>query len=287
MYLQRRLAFAVLMLLAGTSHAQPLLAFSAVMADVKWRLHSAPFECRLEQSIPEFGKVSLIQRADGKLLFEADVRKGLYQGQRVRLSLQPAPWQPGQTLSADAQESAGDTHDGLIRFGEAPARELMFALRNGHFATLDYTIGDQARVRAQISSLRFRAALVRLQTCVGKLKPVTFADYEKTLVHFATGSDKPSARGRARLARLAEYLRIFGGPVRIVRAIGNTDNVGSASSNFALGLRRAAAVERFLRAHGVTQAISIASQGEYRPVASNRTPRDRALNRRTTVVLIR
>lgn len=288
MHVLTRAALAAWWMLAAASiHAAPLLAFSAPMSDVRWTLRSGPFECRLEQAIPDFGRVSLIQRGDGQLSFEILVRKGLYQGQAMSLKVRAAPWQPGQAVGHADLASDGGRDGDLVRFGESPARAVMLALRRGHFATLDYTIGDQARIRAEVSSLRFAEALGRLQKCAAGLKPARFADFEKTEVHFASGSARLDARVKRRLTRLAEYLRLFGGQVQIVRTIGNTDNVGTAFANYGLGMRRAEAVAHYLKSQGVTQPIRIASQGEYRPLAANRTARGRALNRRVSVLLIR
>lgn len=288
MYARMRAALTAVISLASLGvHAAPLLAFEAPMSDVRWDLRSGPFECRLEQSIPDFGRVSLVQRADGRLSFVVSVRRGLYQGQSMRLRVQAAPWQPGQEVARSTLASNSVSGGNLVSFGESPARAVMLALRRGHFAALDYTIDDQAQIHAEVSSLRFAAAMGRLQKCTASLKPARFADYEKTMVHFASGSSQLDAKVKARLKRLAEYLHIFGGSVRIIRAIGNTDNVGTAYANYGLGLRRAETVSGYLKAQGVTQSIRIASQGEYSPVATNRTAQGRARNRRVSVLLIR
>jgi outer membrane protein OmpA-like peptidoglycan-associated protein len=68
-----------------------------------------------------------------------------------------------------------------------------------------------------------------------------------------------------------------------VRCTGHTDSDGAAAYNQRLGLARARATCRYLRRHGVHAHVTVASMGERRPRASNRTVRGRARNRRVDI----
>ncbi|KAA3641226.1 MAG: OmpA family protein, partial [Bacteroidetes bacterium] len=74
-----------------------------------------------------------------------------------------------------------------------------------------------------------------------------------------------------------------------IRIEGNTDNVGSASSNKALSKRRAQSVANYLiNEHGMDEnRIIVIGNGPDKPVASNNTADGRAKNRRTDFELIR
>ncbi len=62
---------------------------------------------------------------------------------------------------------------------------------------------------------------------------------------------------------------------------GHTDNIGSATYNMKLSLRRARAVAGYLVKHGISSSrLKVKGYGFTRPVASNDTPEGRALNRR-------
>jgi outer membrane protein OmpA-like peptidoglycan-associated protein len=74
---------------------------------------------------------------------------------------------------------------------------------------------------------------------------------------------------------------------RSIRCTGHTSGLGDDTANDELGLARAKAVCRYLRAHGVKATFSTASRGETRPRASNRTAGGRSLNRRVELTVQR
>jgi len=89
----------------------------------------------------------------------------------------------------------------------------------------------------------------------------------------------------ALLTRQAELLASAFSGIEIY-VCGHTDSTGEDDHNRVLSLRRAEAVSRFLATHGVDPA-RLRTQGfaaDY-PVAPNTTPENRALNRRTEIVL--
>lgn len=77
-------------------------------------------------------------------------------------------------------------------------------------------------------------------------------------------------------------------PTMIVELAGHTDNKGTDAYNMDLGLRRAAAVKRWLVHFGVaSNRIGVKSYGERSPAASNSTDRGRAKNRRVEIHVIK
>jgi outer membrane protein OmpA-like peptidoglycan-associated protein len=74
---------------------------------------------------------------------------------------------------------------------------------------------------------------------------------------------------------------------RGIRCTGHTSGLGDERANDELGLARAKAVCRYLRAHGVKATFTTASRGETRPRATNRMARGRALNRRVELTVTR
>jgi chemotaxis protein MotB len=112
-------------------------------------------------------------------------------------------------------------------------------------------------------------------------------------VLFATGQASLNEQGRAVLDQIGEVLKTLHD--KDVRIEGHTDNVpiaGDLTSRFAtnweLSTARATAVARYLQdKDGVDpQHLVAAGYGEYRPVAPNDTPENRALNRRIEIVLV-
>lgn len=74
-----------------------------------------------------------------------------------------------------------------------------------------------------------------------------------------------------------------------IRIEGHTDSVGTDTRNNLLSAQRSESVKAWLQQHGLSAAIpvTIYPYGRSRPVASNRSPEGRALNRRVELILFR
>lgn len=104
-------------------------------------------------------------------------------------------------------------------------------------------------------------------------------------VLFASGQAELLPSARIRLTEVADALKQSDSALTIE---GHTDALGPDSYNEELSLRRAEQVRDFLVSRGMpADRISVRGLGEYRPVASNRTPEGRANNRRVEIVLQR
>jgi outer membrane protein OmpA-like peptidoglycan-associated protein len=75
-------------------------------------------------------------------------------------------------------------------------------------------------------------------------------------------------------------------PTYLIEIQGHTDNAGRPESNLALSDKRAQAVKDYLFSKGVeTKRMNSHGYGDTVPVASNKTPKGRALNRRVEFVI--
>jgi NitT/TauT family transport system substrate-binding protein len=113
---------------------------------------------------------------------------------------------------------------------------------------------------------------------------------QKTVsVNFATGSATldDNAKKVIDLSGISEDLKRFG--QMGLRVEGNTDNVGSASSNQLLSEQRAKAVVDYLiLAYGIdSHRVTWVGNGLYKPVADNNTAEGKARNRRTEFQLVK
>jgi NitT/TauT family transport system substrate-binding protein len=104
---------------------------------------------------------------------------------------------------------------------------------------------------------------------------------------FESGSSRLSAETIAQLnQQVLPQLQIAGG--MYARVEGNTDSIGELAANQALSEQRAAAIVSYLVSRGIPAARLVArGNGPVAPVATNKTPEGRALNRRTDVLFIR
>ena len=275
----------LLLLFVGVSTVRAeALEFGNAMDQTQWRLQRGTFNCRLVQTIADYGRAELVQRGDGRLSFSVYAMPGLYSGQMARVSLVPAPWQASAAPQVLVLRSGAAGRP--VALADAASRDVMLAFQGGRFVDFSYPADSQPRVKVSVSSLGFREALGKLQQCVSALPAANFSTYAKTTVYFASGSYRLGKQARERVERLAGYLKTYGG-AKLIIAVGNTDNVGFAALNYRLGEQRARSVADFLRAQGVELPIRVLSYGESRPVELNNSASGRAHNRRVTITLER
>ncbi|MCH9812484.1 MAG: OmpA family protein [Epsilonproteobacteria bacterium] len=139
---------------------------------------------------------------------------------------------------------------------------------------------QKARLEAQMTQEKLEALqeLNAKQTNRGLV--LTLGD-----VLFETGKSKLLAGSLRAIEKLTVFLR--DNPERLVLIEGHTDNVGSATFNLDLSLRRAGAVEEALIAKGiVSNRMSVKGYGEIYPVASNNESAGRQRNRRVEIVIL-
>jgi chemotaxis protein MotB len=121
-------------------------------------------------------------------------------------------------------------------------------------------------------------------------KGVVYIDISDKLL-FNSGSYIVSARAKEVLGKVAKVLK--NQPDMEFMVEGHTDNVpykGDASleDNWDLSVKRATAIVRILQKQYQLDPsrISAAGRGEYKPVADNSVPANRALNRRTRIIVL-
>lgn len=106
----------------------------------------------------------------------------------------------------------------------------------------------------------------------------------QALPGFAFGKSKVPAHAKSAIGELATTLKNNPGQVVVIE--GHTDSVGAPDYNHGLAMKRAEAVRAALVRDGVESSrITIQSQGEQNPIASNDTSAGRRENRRVQVMI--
>ncbi len=105
-------------------------------------------------------------------------------------------------------------------------------------------------------------------------------------IAFDLNSDRIADSARPELDRMARAIRADA-TIKVVKVVGHTDSTGSAAYNQALSKRRAEAVAKYLREHGVSVPVTSEGRGEAEPIADNRTAEGRARNRRVELEISR
>ena len=98
-------------------------------------------------------------------------------------------------------------------------------------------------------------------------------------IFFGSSSAKLQSKSNKMLEQIAETIKSCGDVIILIE--GHTDSIGTTGANQALSEARAKAVLEYLAAAGVERSrLKAIGHGESKPIASNATSKDRALNRR-------
>ncbi len=113
---------------------------------------------------------------------------------------------------------------------------------------------------------------------------ITLSDADNVL--FAFDSSTLTPEFQAELSKLVGDLKKS--DIKGIKVVGHTDSVGTDAYNQKLSERRAASVEKFLTAEGVSSSLLTSEgMGESQPVADNATAEGRSKNRRVELHLSR
>lgn len=104
-------------------------------------------------------------------------------------------------------------------------------------------------------------------------------------LYFNTGKSDLSKAAQKTLDGAIAAIKAMAGQCHVqVDIAAHTDGVGNEVNNQALSLRRAQAAKKYLAEHGIASGdIAISPMGMTQPVASNKTAKGRALNRRVEI----
>ena len=161
---------------------------------------------------------------------------------------------------------------------EAKLTELTQAL-----ADKDKAVND-LKARVSNALLSFNAKDLQVKLKDGKV----YVSLSEQLL-FKSGSTKVDPKGQEALKKLASVLQEQKDVNVVVE--GHTDNVpmrptGGIQDNWDLSALRATDIARLLTASGVEPSrITASGRSQYVPVAANDSPQDKALNRRTEIIL--
>lgn len=117
---------------------------------------------------------------------------------------------------------------------------------------------------------------------VSPLKDEDVVNKKVSVCYFYHNSERKLKNFSPRITKeIEQYLETSNAKIAIT---GHTDYIGSGEYNYRLGLQRAERVKRILIKKGIAaERIVVLSKGEEDPVASNKSVRGRAKNRRVEI----
>ena len=148
---------------------------------------------------------------------------------------------------------------------------------------------DQTNAKVEQLGQEAADALKRAQDAgvLAKGKVAFQQTFNEDRVRFATGKYELDAQAKAALDDFAGKVKALNEPY-FIEIQGHTDDVGGKRFNEDLGERRAEAVRRYLARQFTLplNRMSTISYGDTLPVASNKTRKGRAQNRRVVIVVL-
>ena len=182
-------------------------------------------------------------------------------------------------VSLQKSKAANDRLANDLQTREMRLTELTKAL-----ADKDQTVAD-LKARVSKALLSFNSSDLQVKLKDGKV----YVSLSEQLL-FKSGSTKVDPKGQEALKKLATVLQ----EQRDVNVVveGHTDNVpirpGTAgmADNWDISALRATEIARLLATAGVSpERVTASGRGQYVPVAANDSPQNKAMNRRTEIIL--
>lgn len=263
------------------------ITFQTRLEKVEWKVEGDQFECRLSQSITDFGVGEFVRRAGEQATFRLQAREQWMGSGSATLLAAAVPWQPGR---GDINLGVVSVGSGEVPLNSSPQQgaRLLSGLLDGRSPLVRHrTLQGGEGLEVRLLPVKFNKAYSDYLACTGKLLPVNFDQIKQAQIGFPGGGSALDDASRAKLEIILQYLKADPS-VNHIELDGHSDNGGSRLTNRDLSRRRALAVLDYFKANGVPeQQIVMRFHGERYPVAQNNNETNRARNRRVTVHLSR
>jgi len=261
--------------------------FSANLDQSQWYLSASIFECSLVHEIPFYGKGVFYHEAGETLKFWTTALNNPMKPGQAALVIEASGWRPGNIVQDLGFVEVVDNNKPIV-VGRKKATTMMSGLMGGMTPTFTRKswFNDES-IRVQLNSINFKPIYTGYLDCVSALLPVNFRQVERSRVHFQSDKAELTVEDKVTLDKVIFYVGADSS-VTLINVDGHTDNTGRRIYNRRLSKARAEAVKNYLTENGISEeVIRTRYHGERYPVAKNTNTKNKSLNRRTTVRLLR
>lgn len=262
--------------------------FQAPVTDTNWHVIESPLECSLMQTIPSFGQAGFYRRNGQSLQLKFVTDSLPAQKKDVHFEMSAAPWQNTDqfdtlvtlpTISGQREFIV----DGVL------AQQALSKMQDGRFPIIRYhSQSYNGETTVKLSTVKFNDSLPAFQQCLSNLYPDSFDEIKKLTVYFESEKanlDKASIKA---LTRVADYVKVDDSVSQII-ITSHTDSFGRKRLNVPLSEARAKTIRDFFVSKYEIPAEKIVMRSfvDHDPVATNKTAKGRAYNRRAEIELVR
>lgn len=251
---------------------------------VEWQMQGSKFYCRLSHEVEGFGEAVFEREAGEKTQFLLHSQMPRMKTGKASLIARPPAWSSQQGVNTLAMVSVKESMN-PIKIGRKLSERMLAELQKGML--LDFKrqplYGDPQLIQVTLSSIGFRQSHQDYLQCLGNLLSVNFKQIEKSSFNYGNDDDHLSEKVKQRLDQIIAYAN-EDPEVKTFYLDGHTDSEGIRSENLLKSQRRTEKVMDYLIEKGIARDRIVARwHGERYQIASNRTAKGRAKNRRVTL----
>lgn len=262
--------------------------YGASLDTAKWRTSGNRIECRLSQNIPGYGKATFRHRALHAIDFRVSSNFVPKKASQALVFVDAPNWKRFANRKILGRVPVSTNKETIV-VPEDWAYRMALELREGMEAVWSHSDWADAQdiITAKVLPLRFEDAWRDFLRCGENLINYSYGEVRSSTFYFSKKSMRLSAKEKARLNKLAEYVSLDTDYDHI-KINSHTDSRGVRRLNLSVSEKRANMVKNYLVNKGVNpDRFVINAQGEKKPKYNNRTASGRAKNRRVEVTLVK
>jgi outer membrane protein OmpA-like peptidoglycan-associated protein len=257
------------------------------LTNTTWQLEANQYYCKFYQPIPQYGLAVFFHEAGRDLDFYLQATRNQMALGQAALTIEAPEWR-SSALTSELGYVVVRDRDIPLRVDADRTRRIMGELANGMAPTFTRraSYGSES-IRVRVSPVEFTAFYNDYLACSAGLLPVNFSQIERSVVNYPSGGEILNATAQTVLNNLVDYV-LADERILALEVVGHSDYVGTRYDNRRLSERRANRVTDYLVEQGVDPSIIRTDyQGDRFPVATNDTAAGRAINRRSTILVVR
>ena len=277
----------IIFLASGYHNLVEARTYGAQLDQSQWYLSASIFGCSLVHEIPLYGQGVFFHEAGEDLKFWTTALNNPMKPGKAALVVEASHWKAGNQIQ-DLGYVDVTKEDKPIVVERKKASSMMLGLLEGMTPTFTRKSWfNEESIRVQLNSINFLNIYDGYLDCVSGLLPVNFRQVEKSRVHFKSDKSELTDEDKKTLDKLIFYVGADSS-VTTINVDGHTDSSGRRIYNRRLSKARAESVKQYLIQEGIEEEIiRTRYHGERYPVAKNINKKNKSLNRRTTVRLLR
>ncbi|MGC1510540.1 flagellar protein MotY [Ketobacter sp.] len=261
--------------------------YEARVDESVWHLDPSPLQCRLWQSVPNYGDAVFEANAGQTLQFYMDLYRPISRGGKAEMSVEAPEWRSG-LVSRPIGTTDFKAGRRPIELAEEVANQMLAELQVGMTPSFSHPGWfNEHPVTVGVSAVNFQRAYRDYLSCVSGLYPANFEELRQSRLLFGINKVGINPEIQQRLDLIAGYINLDPS-IKKIYIDGYADKPGRRGHNWELSRLRAAAVKTYLEEQGVMPELIVMNyHGEGRSSRRFQKEQYSADDRRASIRLVR